>query len=80
MDLDQIETNVSFLGLLTELVALKACGLCDNGKVVDVTVRGQTELGHLQRAKSQAVVVIHQLKNPLPCRSCATAHYFWLSG
>lgn len=36
-------------------------------------------VGSPSQAKSQAVVVLHQLENPRQCSGTA-AHYFWLSG
>lgn len=62
--------------LTARLVPLKACGLCDNGTMVNVTIRWQLGLGHLRRLRA-GLVVLHQLKNPFRC--CGTvAHYLWL--
>lgn len=35
-----------------KLGALKACGLCENGRIVNVTIKGQTGLGHLHRLRA----------------------------
>lgn len=42
--------------LTTGLVALKACGLSDNGRIVNGTIRGQTGLGHLHRLRARLLL------------------------
>lgn len=65
--------------LTTELVALKACGLCDNGRIVRATIRGQTGLGHLHRLRARLLLSSISWRIPPFRCSGTTAHYFWLS-
>ena len=53
-------------GLTIELVAIKACSLCDNGKIVKVTIKGQTWLGHLHRLRARLLLSSISRGTPLP--------------
>lgn len=47
------------------LVDFKACGLCDNGEIVNVMFRGQTWLGHLHRLRARLVLSSISWRTPL---------------
>lgn len=57
--------------LTTKLVALKACGLCNNGRIANATIRGQTGLGHLGRLRARPLLSSINWRTPftaLPMR------------
>lgn len=55
---DPNKQHTIFLSTLTtfKIVALKARGLCENGRKVNVTIRGQTGLGHLHRLRARLLL------------------------